>query len=104
MDEKYTEQFQDMMGVFVNEIGPNIPGDVVRYAETIVDLLSSEETAGRLPVRVVLGGDAAGVVKQKCEEQLQLLEEYAAVTKRVHHDDGDSSDLGGTLKLTSMHF
>ncbi|KAK0384059.1 hypothetical protein NLU13_8148 [Sarocladium strictum] len=94
--------FGRVMGVFVDEIMPNVPGDVERFAKTIIELVGDLERAKKLPVRVVLGSDAAAVVKQKCEEQLQLLEEYRDVSRRADVDTADTLDYSGTLKLASM--
>ena len=91
------------MGAFVNEIAPNIPGDVLKLADTIVDYTKFKGQDGQLPVRVVLGSDALAVVKQKCTEQLSLLDEYEDVSRKTDKDDAGSLSHEGTLRLTSMN-
>jgi NAD(P)-dependent dehydrogenase (short-subunit alcohol dehydrogenase family) len=102
--EPYVELFGEIMGVFVNEIMPNVPGDIERFAKTIVDLLGDQEKAKKLPVRLVLGSDAAAVVKQKCEEQLSLLNEFRDVSTSTDRDDAHTLSYDGTLKLASMKY
>lgn len=100
----YAGLFGETMGVFANEIGPNVPGDVERMAGAIVGLLAGGQgdSGMVLPVRVVLGSDAVAVVRQKCQEQLKLLDEYEEVGKSSDRDGAEALDLGATLRLTSM--
>jgi NAD(P)-dependent dehydrogenase (short-subunit alcohol dehydrogenase family) len=100
--EPYVELWNEVLGVFVNEITPNVPGEIEKFAKTILELLGDEETRRKLPVRVILGSDAVGVVKQKCEEQLSLLEEYKDVSKRTDKDGAENLDYSGTVNLTSI--
>jgi len=58
------------------------PGDVVKCASVIVDVLTKEGVAkGRgIPLRLVLGTDSLEVVRTKCQETLRLLEEWDDVS------------------------
>lgn len=100
--DAYSGLFTETMGAFMNEIAPNIPGDVLKLADTIVDLSKSKGKDGQLPVRVVLGSDSLAVVKQKCEEQLSLLHEYQDISRKTDRDNAGDLSYEGTLRLTSM--
>jgi NAD(P)-dependent dehydrogenase (short-subunit alcohol dehydrogenase family) len=100
--QDYAGLFAETMGIFVNEIAPNIPGDVMKLADTIVGLVAAEGMEGKLPVRVVLGSDAVALVKQKCREQLELIDELEHVSRRTKRDDADVCRYEGMLRLTSM--
>lgn len=100
--QAYAELFAETMGAFVNEIAPNIPGDLLKMAHTIVDLVGSGVMADKLPVRVVLGSDALAVVKQKCTEQVKLLGESEDVSRRTDQDSANALSYDATLRLTSM--
>jgi NAD(P)-dependent dehydrogenase (short-subunit alcohol dehydrogenase family) len=95
----YESLFAETMEVFNREIAPNIPGDVVRLADTIVDLVRAGE---ELPVRVVLGSDSLALVRQKCREQLELMDEFEHVSLRTDQDDAEAFHYEGMLRLTSM--
>ena len=69
-------------------------------ANAIVGLLARSQ--GELPVRVVLGSDAVAVVRQKCQEQLKLLDEFEEVGKSSDREGAEKLDLGATLRPTSM--
>jgi NAD(P)-dependent dehydrogenase (short-subunit alcohol dehydrogenase family) len=59
----------------------NQPGDVRKGAEVIVDTLMKSDVVGgkEIPLRLVLGTDAYGAIKGKCETTLDLLEEWKDV-------------------------
>lgn len=99
---EYSGLFTDTMGAFARGIVPNIPGDVAKLANTIVDLIGSEGSAKKLPVRVVLGSDALALVKQKCKEQLDLVEEFKEVSLRTDKDDAGKCSHEVMLRLTSI--
>jgi NAD(P)-dependent dehydrogenase (short-subunit alcohol dehydrogenase family) len=100
--QDYAGLFAETMGTFAREIAPNIPGDVVKLADTIVGLVAAEGMVGHLPVRVVLGSDAVALVKHKCREQLELIDEFEHVSRRTDRDDADACRYEGMLTLTSM--
>lgn len=64
------------------------PGDVVKCARVIVDVLTKEGVAkGReVPVRLALGSDCVDVVKAKCESSLKLLKEWEEVSVSTMRD------------------
>lgn len=59
------------------------PGDPVKLAEIVVDLVREEGVAkGRdVPLRMPLGLDCYDEIKKKCEETLRLLEEWKGVIR-----------------------
>ncbi|KAK4129353.1 NAD(P)-binding protein [Parathielavia appendiculata] len=65
----------------------NQPGDVVKCAKVIVDVLTKEGVAkGReIPVRLPLGSDCLGVVRHKCESALKLVKEWEEVISSTMH-------------------
>jgi len=69
-------------------VNGNQPGDVEKGAKVIVDVLTMTGAAeGReAPMRVVLGSDAPGVVRGKCEDTIRLLEEWDGITNVTDHE------------------
>ena len=63
---------------------------------------SSEGMAGQLPVRVVLGSDSLALVKQKCKEQLELVDGFEHVSRRIDRENADAFCYDGMLGLTSL--
>lgn len=63
------------------------PGDVVRGAKVIVDVLTGTGVGeGRdVPVRLVLGTDALDAIRKKCEETLALLREWEDVARSTDY-------------------
>ena len=100
---EYAGSFAETMEVFANEVVPNIPGDVVKVADTVVDLVrSSEGMAGQLPVRVVLGSDSLALVRQKCKEQLELVDGFEHVSRKTDRENADALSHDGMLRLASL--
>ena len=62
---------------FLAKTDQNQPGDSVKLAEIILDLVRHEGVAkGRdIPLRLPLGIDVYGAIKTKCEDTLRLLED-----------------------------
>ncbi|EXJ57112.1 hypothetical protein A1O7_07456 [Cladophialophora yegresii CBS 114405] len=65
------------------------PGNPVRLAEIVVDLVRREGLAqGReVPFRLPLGIDCFDEVQAKCEETLKLLEDWKDVLRSTDHND-----------------
>ncbi|KIW12887.1 hypothetical protein PV08_08074 [Exophiala spinifera] len=65
------------------------PGDPVKLAEIILDLVRQEGVAAsrNVPLRIPLGVDCFEELKAKCEETLELLKEWEATIKSTNHDD-----------------
>jgi NAD(P)-dependent dehydrogenase (short-subunit alcohol dehydrogenase family) len=72
----------------LKEVNNNQPGDVVKGAKVLVDILTKTGVAeGReVPQRVALGSDSPVVIRGKCEETIKLLEEWDGVTNNTDHD------------------
>lgn len=78
------------MRAAIDAYNGNQPGDVVKCAKVIVDVLTKEGVAkGRaVPVRLVLGSDCLEVVRAKCENTLKLVKEWEAVSVSTMRDEG----------------
>jgi hypothetical protein len=65
------------------------PGDPVKLAEILVDLVRKEGVAKEraIPFRLPLGLDCFNDVKAKCEEMLRLLEAWKDVIRSTDCDD-----------------
>ncbi|KAF2821503.1 NAD(P)-binding protein [Ophiobolus disseminans] len=72
----------------LEQVNNNQPGDVGKGAKVIVDVLTMTGVAeGReVPIRVVLGSDAPGVVRAKCESTLELLAGWDGITNVTDHE------------------
>lgn len=66
----------------------NQPGDIVKGARVIVDVLTQSGVAeGReIPLRLALGSDAYAVITGKCNETIKLLNEWKDVSLTTDHD------------------
>ncbi|KAF7554110.1 hypothetical protein G7046_g6912 [Stylonectria norvegica] len=64
-------------------------GDVEKGAGVLVDVLTGTGVGeGReIPLRLLLGSDCLGVVREKCESTLKLLKEWETVSASTDHDD-----------------
>lgn len=58
--------------------------------------------AGKLPVCVVLGSDSLALVRQKCKEQLGLVDGFEHVFRRTDRGDVNALCYDGMLGLTAM--
>jgi NAD(P)-dependent dehydrogenase (short-subunit alcohol dehydrogenase family) len=69
----------------------NQPGDVVKCARVIVDVLTREGVAkGReVPVRLALGSDCVDVIREKCESTLKSVKEWEAVSASTMRDSAE---------------
>jgi len=58
------------------------PGDPIKGVERIVDVVKSQGLAKgkELPPTLALGSDAVAYIRQKCQEQLRLLDEWEEVS------------------------
>ncbi len=76
--EDYHPLFNKLMGEFATNAMANMPGDMTKGAIRIVDFMKQEGMATGRPwaVRVALGSDGTRSSKQRCEEQLQLVETW----------------------------
>ncbi|SPO07415.1 related to ketoreductases [Cephalotrichum gorgonifer] len=99
----YEGLFAETMEVFANEIAPNVPGDIEKIAGTMVSLVVGQaDGSKRLPVRVVLGSDSMVLIRQKCKEQLEIIDELEDLARSTDQDGSEGVNHGGMLRLTSM--
>ncbi|KAK1638687.1 hypothetical protein BDP81DRAFT_479796 [Colletotrichum phormii] len=73
----YREVAEDAFGKFVSDVLTNRPLDTQKLPAAVWDVVKGEGmAAGKpFPIRVPLGADALAIMRQKCEEQLQLCKE-----------------------------
>lgn len=86
-------QLDDYRPLFGSVFGPKsgipshamAPSDIAKICDAIIDVIKGEGLAsGRpIPLRVVLGPDSLDAIRQKCKEQLQLLDEWEDVSLSV---------------------
>ncbi|KAI1777420.1 NAD(P)-binding protein [Hypoxylon cercidicola] len=70
------------------------PGDTQKAVKIIVDLVRKEGyAAGKdVPLRFPLGPDCFSTIKEKCEETLNLLQEWKDIINSTDHDSEASSN------------
>uniref|UniRef100_A0A0D2XZX6 Ketoreductases n=1 Tax=Fusarium oxysporum (strain Fo5176) TaxID=660025 RepID=A0A0D2XZX6_FUSOF len=102
--DAYNPGFEELMDVFISDIGPNVPGDISKLSERIVDCVKVEgASAGRPePVRVILGSDALRLIEQKCKEQLELASSWEDVSLSTDRDGHDHVASKGMLRFSSI--
>lgn len=85
----YEKGFMEVAGMFASDLMMFMPGDINRVGPSIVDVVKREGVAKdkTWAVHVVIGSDAYASVKQKCEEELRLLEAWKDVSLRTDRDD-----------------
>ncbi|KAI1096752.1 NAD(P)-binding protein [Rostrohypoxylon terebratum] len=73
----------------LNGADNNQPGDVVKGAKVIVDVLTRSGAAQgkEIPMRIVLGGDAVAVIKNKIARTEANLKEWEDLILSTDHDD-----------------
>lgn len=91
--EAYGPTFDSLMGKFATNPSAHMPGDVKKAAATVFDVVKRQGGVLSKPwaVRVLLGSDAMGSAKQKCEEQLALIEILKDVSVGTDRDGADSA-------------
>ena len=62
------------------------PGDIKKGVKVIVDVLTGN-SGKEIPMRLVLGKDAYGMIKAKCEETIKGLEEWKDITCSTDLDE-----------------
>ncbi|KAK6840979.1 hypothetical protein PG995_004519 [Apiospora arundinis] len=80
--EGYQPQFAELMGVFAKFGMDMMPGDLVKVATTMVDVVKREGRAEGKPwaTRVPLGSDGWGFASQKVEEHRKVLDEWRGIS------------------------
>lgn len=66
----------------------NQPGDIVKGAKVMVEVLTSSGVAAgkEVPLRLALGSDAYQVITGKCQATISLLDEWKDITTKTDHD------------------
>jgi NAD(P)-dependent dehydrogenase (short-subunit alcohol dehydrogenase family) len=87
---EYGPLLGQVAGMFMADPMSFMPGDLTKVGPTIVDVVKDEGVAAGKPwaVHVVIGSDSYGSIKQRCAEELQLLERWKDVsfnTDRAEH-------------------
>lgn len=84
----YQEFSETLLSGLGNE-DQNQPGDPVKLVEIILDLVRQEGAAANrdVPLRLPLGVDCFDEMKAKCEETLQLLENWENVIRSTNRGD-----------------
>ncbi|KAH0839057.1 hypothetical protein AYO21_04654 [Fonsecaea monophora] len=73
---------EELMDAFDNKQ----PGDIKKGVKVIVDVLTGE-TGKEIPMRLVLGPDAYGMIKAQCEETVKALEGWKELTCSTDLDE-----------------
>lgn len=86
--KEYDETAVGQVRSRLDQVNNNQPGDVVKGARVIVDILTKSGAAeGKdVPMRVVLGSDCSIGVRQKIEETVTLLDEWDHITTKTDHE------------------
>ncbi|KXJ87915.1 hypothetical protein Micbo1qcDRAFT_123975 [Microdochium bolleyi] len=89
----YEPLFGKLVGKFVANPMDHMPGDVQKASRRIVDVVRREGLAAGLPwaVRVALGSDGMGSAKQRCEQQLQLVQRWQKLSLSTDREEGKES-------------
>lgn len=84
----YGPLFSELVGMFAANPIAHMPGDLVKAATRIVDIIKRESMATGRPwaVRLPLGSNGMHSVMQKCEEQLQLVDRWKDITCSTDRD------------------
>lgn len=102
--EDYTPTLGKVLGMFASDPMSLMPGDLAKVGSTIVDVINGAGVAAGKPraVHVVIGSDSYASIKQKCEEELHLLEVWKDVsfsTDRVDHSHAPDVDYLKTVSI-----
>ncbi|KAJ4171095.1 hypothetical protein NW754_007239 [Fusarium falciforme] len=91
--EAYTPLFTSLVTKFATNPEVHMPGDVTKGANAIVDVVKGEGlAAGKTwAVRVALGSDGLGLARQRCEEQLKLIDAWEDLSSSTDREGADGS-------------
>jgi NAD(P)-dependent dehydrogenase (short-subunit alcohol dehydrogenase family) len=83
----YRETAVGEMKELLERVDGHQPGDVDKGGKVIVDVLTMQGAAEgkEVPIRIVLGSDAPGVIGGKCRSTLGLLEEWDDIVTKTDH-------------------
>ncbi|CAI4214299.1 unnamed protein product [Parascedosporium putredinis] len=90
----------------------HMPGDLAKAAAFMVDVVTrnvkdtevstQEPTSRKWAVRVALGSDGAGFVRQKCTEMLRLLDDWQEASTGTDRDGEASDAVREMLEFTTI--
>ena len=85
--KEYDETTVGAIRARLDEVDDNQPGDVVKGAKVIVDILTMSGVAEgkKVPIRVALGADCSKGIREKVEDTINLLEEWDPITTKTDH-------------------
>lgn len=100
----YGPLFGELVGMFAADPMAHMPGDLAKAAMRIVEVIRRDGmAAGRQwAVRVALGSDGMNSVRQKCEEQLKLVDEWKDVSYSTDRDEQEHVTTNQMLKPGSI--
>ena len=83
-DESVVGQIRDTL----TKVDNNQPGDVVKGAKVLVDILTRSGAAEgkEIPVRVALGSDSPPTIRQKMGQTEALLKEWDGIATNTDHE------------------
>ena len=86
--KEYDESVVGQVRETLDKVDNNQPGDVVKGAKVLIDILTKTGAAdGKdVPIRVALGSDSPVVIRGKCEETVKLLDEWDGITNKTDHE------------------
>jgi len=89
LDHVYKDTAVGQYRAALNQANNKQPGDVEKGSRVVVDILTGTGVAkGRkVPVRIVLGNDCVGAIREKMSETESLLKEWEDVFTSTDHDD-----------------
>ncbi|KAI8960738.1 NAD(P)-binding protein [Daldinia sp. FL1419] len=89
LTEEYKGTVVDAVKSQLDGLDNRQPGDVVKGAKAIVDVLTQTGVAEgkKIPMRLVLGRDALGAIKDKMQSTEAVIKEWEDVILSTDHDD-----------------
>jgi NAD(P)-dependent dehydrogenase (short-subunit alcohol dehydrogenase family) len=100
----YGPLFGELAGMFAADPMSYMPGDLAKAATRIADIIKREGMAAGRPwaMRVALGSDGMESVRQKCEEQLKLVDAWKDISYSTNRDGQAPVTSKEMLKFTSI--
>jgi len=103
-EHPYGALFGEVVGMFGADPMSFMPGDLSKVGPTVVDVVKGEGVAAGKPwpLHVVVGSDSYAHIKQKCEQELQLLESWKEVSFSTDRADHSHTVSAQYMKLVSI--
>lgn len=101
---EYGPLFGEVVGMFGADPMSFMPGDLTKVGPTIVDVVKGEGVAAgkQWAIHVVIGSDSYAHIKQKCEQELELLESWKDVSFNTDRADHSHTVNRQYLKFVSL--